>query len=247
MSVLDIVMVCKNNPVDVNRTLRSIEAIDSIDYRIIVIDSSDNAEVKDLFSGEESRFKFSYNWQVPQGVYAAMNTALHHVTDTNLVWFLNPGDTLVSTENLIHLVDLIKQEDSVFGYARAKYDSPNGGVFPLSVASARDLLLGRSGISHQSMLVKSQILKDLGGFSNSFKIVSDLEMQYKLLKQYHGSYLPEVLVELDVNGISHRLLVKNYWESHLVRIRSGEFNIFYATFITLSLISKRIRKSIWRH
>ncbi len=239
-------MVCKNNPVDVNRTLRSIEAIDSIDYRIIVIDSSDNDQVKDLFLERETRFKYSYDWQVPQGVYAAMNAALRHVTDANLVWFLNPGDTLVSTENLTHLVDLINSENSALGYARAKYDSPNEGIFPLSVVSARDLLLGRSGISHQSMLVKGQALKDLGGFSDIYKIVSDLEMQYKLLKQYGGSYLPEVLVEIDVNGLSHRLLVKNYWESHLVRIRSGEFNRFYAISTTLSLISKRIRRSGWK-
>jgi len=235
-----------NNCEDLKKSIASIRGFTNYSFRIIIIDSSRGNEIRDFATVLQDEFLCKYFWQKPKGVYSAMNEGLVHADENHMIWFLNPGDTLESPEVLNNLLMNIEKSGASWGYCQAIYDDPNTSVFPSSELTAKTLLQGSEGISHQAMVVAGGILKKLDGFNSQYRIVSDFELQFKLLKNFQSFFLPQVMVRIDINGISHKSLIRTYWESHLVRFRSVEMSPAVAIFFSLKLLTRRLFRSLRR-
>jgi GT2 family glycosyltransferase len=243
MKTLDVVMVSKDNLTDFSKSLQSLKRIVGLDFRVILIDSSENQNIKNYAESQTTDFSIEYHWQEPQGIYAAMNFALDFVSQNNLIWFLNPGDVLVAEDTLIELIKLIEKDGSLWGFAQAFYENSNSVFFPTASLNSTRLILGLDGLSHQAMLVTGHVLRSYGGFDRRFIVAADLNLQTRLLREQTFSCIYKPLVAIDVNGLSHKFLLRTYWESFLVRMESNEISIIMAFRVSVILASKRLMKS----
>lgn len=245
MKTLDVVMVSKDNLADFSKSLQSLKKIVGLDFRVILIDSSENLSIKNYAESQSTDFSIEYHWQEPQGIYAAMNFALDFISQNNLIWFLNPGDVLVAEDTLIELIKLIEKDGSPWGFAQAFYENSDS-VFPNASLNSTRLILGLDGLSHQAMLVTGHVLRSYGGFDRRFIVAADLNLQSRLLREQAFSCVFKPLVAIDVNGLSHKFLFRTYWESFLVRLESNEISNIAAFRISIILASKRLMKSAGR-
>lgn len=243
MKDLSIVLVSMNNVSDVRKTVKSILTILGSDIQLIVIDSSSNKSIEQTIKSINCDAEIIYEWQEPQGIYPAMNAAISLSGDENLIWFLNPGDTLTDSRILSELRRKINKDRKEWGFAQAVAENPKGAIpFPDSsdLISSFELLSGRLRISHQAMLISKNSLQNIGNFDVTFKIASDFQMQYRLLASSEPSFVESVLVQFDTAGISHDRLFLTFLESTRIRIRSGEIPLRTIFVISLRIVCRRV-------
>ena len=245
------VLVCMNNPGDVKMTLESLHGLTGEHVEVLIIDSSSDDAIKNLVNSYDYK-KVSYSHMKPSGIYSAMNLGAKLCTLGNYIWFLNPGDSLPNSEDFLSLFRGGMETNSAWIYGQANVI---GAVSTQNFPKKSDdhtlnaLCRGSLRISHQAMLVRTDVFDGLSGFDMRYKICSDLDFQIRLFKSYPGYFQEVVVARIDPNGISHQRILTTYFETFLIRMRSGDMNWFKAAFITVTnlgvLILKRVRRSIY--
>ena len=219
MSKISIVFLTYDNIEDLKRSYQSVKEVSKLIGEVIVIDSSHDQAIANFVRTEVNQ-KFKYKWEKPEGIYHAMNSALFIADSDNFLWFLNPGDTLIDAKPLHNLIIEMKAQKSVWGYAQAKkiiqghvelYPSQDISMTAENVAS------GRLSISHQAMLVKSEVLRKMGGFDERYRIAADLKLQIGLMANFTPTFIPELFVLIDPSGISHKFIFQTFMETLKVR------------------------------
>jgi hypothetical protein len=178
----------------------------------------------------------------PRGIYEAMNLALTFTSPNGLVWFLNPGDVVINGRAIREIVNSVFKLPTSWGLVQAVYSSSNSDPFPTKYPDVRSILSGKNGFSHQAMFVPRILFDSIGLFNLDYRISSDLEFQCRLLSRNSCIFIEEVGVEIDTTGVSHKRLLRTYWETHLIRIRSGVFSGFSGYRITSRLLFGRLLK-----
>lgn len=245
------VLVCMNNPGDVKMTLESLHGLIGEYVEVLIIDSSSDDVIKNLINSYDYK-NVSYSHMEPSGIYSAMNLGAKLCTLGNYIWFLNPGDSLPNSEDFRSLFRVGMETNSAWIYGQANVI---GGVSTQNFPKKTDdhtlnaLCRGSLRISHQAMLVRTDVFDGLSGFDKRYKICSDLDFQIRLFKSHPGYFQEVVVARIDPNGISHQKILTTYFETFLIRMRSGDMNWFKAAFITVTnlavLILKRVRRSIY--
>ena len=241
-------MVSMNNLNDFRNSIESVQELMHGQSRIIVVDSSNTTEIL-----EESNqlinlgFDIHYKWEEPQGIYHAMNTGISLCRDGTLIWFLNPGDVVTDSSLILELIELITQSDSEWGYGLASYDNDSTvppRLFPnITENTLQSLFNGELQISHQSMLVRKEILINYGGFNTKFRISADLDFQFKLIGNYPPAILPKHLITVDTTGISHTQQIRTLVESFLIRFKGTKFSIVQKIGWLLGNLVRRVKAS----
>jgi hypothetical protein len=237
--MIDVIMVCFNNLVNFERTFSSLEKIRSLDFRVIVVDSSIDDQIKDFLATSSSSYEVHYFWTPPKGVYNAMNLALRHAKPDSLVWFLNPGDMIFSGEGVSNLQSCIIAEANSWGCAQAIYQGSRHS-FPHQEPSFFNVWSGKSSFSHQTMLVRGYVFTLLGGFNEDFRVAADLEFQLELLQAFSFSFAKVPIVTLDIDGLSHTSLLRTYWEAAQVRFRVREVSWIRALWTNFVVVFRRV-------
>jgi GT2 family glycosyltransferase len=241
-------MVCMNNPLDFQKSLNSVQTLLSEKCRIIIIDSSNTSEIlKESNLMLESGKNILYKWEEPQGIYHAMNTGILLADEGSLVWFLNPGDLVTEASLVLELTQGIAESESKWGYGLACYDhseQDRGFLFPKSVEnSSTSLFFGELQISHQSMLVRKEVLLEFGLFDAKFRIAADLDMQFKLLEKYAPYLLCRHLIVVDTTGLSHNQQFRTLIESAKIRFGLNEFSFLQKVIWLRGYVVNRIKVS----
>lgn len=245
---LEIVMVSMNNLNDFRNSISSIKELLTGPCRVIVVDSSSTTEIL-----EESNKLIDlgkdiyYKWEAPQGIYHAMNTGVSLCRDGTLVWFLNPGDVVTDSPMILELIELITQSDSNWGYGLASYDNDvqfPPRLFPKTTENTiQSLFKGELQISHQSMLVRKEILVNSGYFKTKFRIAADLDFQFELLKSYSPAILAKHLMVVDTTGVSHDQQIRTIFESFVIRWNRPEFSVFEKISWLMYYVIGRVKSS----
>lgn len=245
------VLVCMNNPGDVKMTLESLHELIGENIEVLIIDSSSDDATRNLVNSYDYK-NVSYAHMEPSGIYSAMNLGAKLCTLGNYIWFLNPGDSLPNSAAFRSLFRGGMEKNSAWVYGQA---SVIGDVSTLNFPKIADdhtlnaLCRGSLRISHQAMLVRTDIFDELSGFDLRYKICSDLDFQIRLFKSHPGYFQEVVVARIDPNGVSHQKILTTYFETFLIRKRSGDMNWFKAAFITVVnlgvLIFKKVRRSVY--
>ena len=244
-------MVCKDNLLDLEVTLDSIRDLIDLQSEIIVVDSSKNRAIANhLETLKLPNLKYIY--MPPSGIYSAMEEGVSNSSPQNYVWFLNPGDVLKSSDHLIEIVTLgaSKYMDWIYGQAEIS-SSHLEAPFPSNSEkhTFKSLVRGKLRISHQAMLVKNEAFKHLQGFDNRYVLCADLDFQFRLFDNFQGLYFNKVLAAIDPNGISHQKIIRVYFETFLIRYRSGRMSPPFAFLFTLKnllvLFLRKLRRRLF--
>jgi GT2 family glycosyltransferase len=244
---VSVILVSMNNLGDVSATLNSLTKLIEAGVEILIVDSSQDNRIRDLITSY-NRQNIEYLYMEPSGIYSAMNLGAKSCTPGNYIWFLNPGDILPDSEQLVSLLvgGLVVSSLWIYGQANV-IDTSSDLNFPKLTDSHTLAALTRGSlrISHQAMLVRTDLFNDLSGFDTRYKICSDLDFQIRLLKHSPGYFQQNVVAHIDPNGISHQKILITYFETFLIRMRSGDLNLLKAASITIKnlgiLVLKKLR------
>lgn len=179
MPGLSIITVVKDDPEGLQQTLASIDAQGELDAEVVIIDSSEPAVDNVTLS--------SLPWRIvrqsPRGIYPAMNAGLDSASG-EYVYFLNAGDTFSDSETLARILDGLRESPhSVWAFGAVEFYDAGGN--PLhepswSYESERERLFARGVFpAHQGVVARTDALRDLGGFDESYIVAAD----YKLMLQ----------------------------------------------------------------
>lgn len=144
----------------------------------------------------------SYISEPDQGVYDAMNKGIRKATG-KYVAFLNSDDYYHDKEGLYWTVRCLESSKVDYSYGNAKVVNLNTNESSVWHADLANIPYA-SHYCHQTMFVKTSVLKALGGFDLKYKVSSDSDLCIRIIRDgYKGVYSPYCFVTYFIGeGIS---------------------------------------------
>jgi len=220
-----VISIHRDDHENLQKTLQSMSTQQALDVEFIVVDGSKDPNRTTVICEEFFGASVKVVLANPQGIYSAMNTGLEYAKG-QYVSFLNAGDTLHSGQvlNRLKVFASGKNQDWIYGnvqlidshgrkrlapkfnYDREREHNFRSGRFPMQPGS----------------LVKTELIRSLGGFDSSLKVAADYKVILGLSKVVSPSYFDDVVVDFTLGGTSSKRWISAYIEAH--RARSEVFS-----------------------
>jgi glycosyltransferase involved in cell wall biosynthesis len=200
---LSIITVNRNNADGLRQTIQSVACQTFSDFEYIVIDGA--SEDKSLSVINENAASITWKVSEPdRGTYHAMNKGIAAATGEYCL-FLNSGDFLIEKLVLEKLFASAPEADIVS--CNVLKIRPNNQYRRVSSPEAVSLhRLCIHSLPHQATLIRRELFKEIGMYTETFRIASDWEFFLKALVTAGKSYSH---IDLDlsffrIGGISSR-------------------------------------------
>jgi hypothetical protein len=172
---LSIVTVLKDDRPGLERTLASLSGSERHGVEHIIIDSSSDRTSSPALVGA-SGLRSRIIWTEPAGVYAAMNRGLAEATGT-FVLFLNAGDELASDRVITVLREAVTEGAVNWLFGDAEIVGVDGTVVttpPWDYRREQKSSFSQGHFpAHQATVVRTAVLRAVGGFDESYQIAAD--------------------------------------------------------------------------
>jgi len=220
---LSIITPIKDGISDLARTWGSLQTQDLSGVEWVVIDSSRDADhVRGFLDGVAS-VPVRYRWQEPRGIFTAMNLGITVATG-HYVYFLNAGDTLVDANSLALLhTELAAHNYPAWAYADVEMVDDQGRAhvparWDHQEERSRSFARGYFPC-HQGTVVRSTVIRSIGGFNTSYAIGGDYDLFLRLDRLYPPVQLPFILARFAPGGVSSQGWFQGLREFHRARRR----------------------------
>jgi glycosyltransferase involved in cell wall biosynthesis len=201
---LGVITVVKNDTIGFSKTLKSLETQSLPGFNWVVIDgSTDKTSVPDLL--RQSKLNVDYFWVEPDGIYPAMNQGAKCSTGRYL-YFLNAGDTLFESSTLNHVATSLSEGSPAWAFGTVNFWDQSGHqlkepLWDYSRERRHRFARGRFP-AHQSVFVRRDIFKELGGLDTTFDIAADYHMISRLSQGQDPLILDFVIANFTQGGVS---------------------------------------------
>ncbi len=194
-----------------NRANYILEAIESVrqqtyqDYEIVVVDDGSRDNTREVLSDLIKKNAVHYIYQQNQGESSARNRGISQ-SNGEYIAFLDSDDLFLPTKLEKQAGYLDSDENVAFVHSwyskfnnqgkdlgRRNTSSYSGWVYPGILLSWQVL------ISPSCVLVRSQVLKEVGGFDVDQYWGADLDLWCRITKHYPIALIPEVLTKVRVH------------------------------------------------
>ena len=216
---VSIVTVCWNDLENVQRTLGSLARQTALHgWEHVLIDGASKDATVAWYQAAGFAFPHAVISEPDNGLYDAMNKSLGIVKGEYVI-FMNAGDWFAD-ENAVGRILSRVDSTLVWGYSRARVvDSdglkvrPNIGTIPYSRIKH---LFGGPPLCHQAVIMKVELLRELGGFDLKIGEVAD----YHLLLKAASRVAPRTWPEIDVNYLDggRSAVAPDMWGKHRARV-----------------------------
>ena len=212
---LSIITAVKDDPSGLARTMESVRSQDLDGVEVIVIDGSEDPDaVRAICSGLAE-----VHWEVPAGIYAAMNSGLIHARGA-YVQFLNAGDVLHSS-NVLERVRGSLDSVCLWAFGPVELIGADGTRVvtpPWDYRREKESLFARGHFpQHQGMFVQRSTLMDLGGFSVDYQIAADYRSFLQLSNLADPLVLDFIVADFAEGGASTVHWQESFREFHRAR------------------------------
>jgi len=217
---LSVVTVVKDDLEGFQRSIDSLSRQALAGVELVVVDSSANAlEIPALLS-DCLIADYQSEWVEPQGIYSAMNRGLE-LAHGDYIYFLNSGDSFLDHLVIGDLSVLVAESSPAWIIGRVQILEQSGK----SVTSAlwdyeteKKALFARGLFPpHQGTVVKTEVLRSVGGFDERFVIAADYAVALSL-SQVHDPLMTErVIATFFEGGISTTHWQDSFREFHYAR------------------------------
>ena len=184
MSLVSIVTVVKDDQAGLDQTYQSLVSqteLESGAWQWIVVDGS--AQPLTVADNLPDGTQVKHELQKPEGIYAAMNRGLDVATG-DYVYFLNAGDTLAAAITLRSVIGDLRSHEPVWLFGPVLFFNEQGSRLTereWDYATERRNLFARGLFPpHQGTIMRTSVLRDVGGFSRDLDLVADYETVLKV-------------------------------------------------------------------
>lgn len=257
MSVISIVTVCLNAEKTISETLMSVDSVFSTVpeqlWEHIILDGASTDGTLKLVNSFRRANRIVYS-QKDSGLYYAMNSAIA-VCNGDYIWYLN-ADDIVSKEMILCIDELIeilksKRFDSVYGNISI-FNDINGFRNVLRVWKKPSFPAGNRPIiwhpPHTGLIIKRNVLVNLGGYDTRYRISADFKMMHSLMKVYNNHlYLKVIFTEMRHGGLSTasgRNILRANIECFRI-LRENNRSVLMAFILILMKLSHKITQKVF--
>jgi len=248
---ITIITIVKNNKSGLEKTVGSLFAQSFMNWELIILvgkSTDGTAELATGFMHMDSRIRQIK--QIGDGIYPAMNQALDQ-SDGEYAWFMNAGDTFANLDSIMSAIKVMNEVDCdvlIGGYQ--VFEKGNLRTYSKKKGFWRSLgiSLNRRGLCHQSIVMKTNLIKELNCFDLRYKVAADFDLILRA-STAHRIYRTEIpLSHIEPGGISSLQL--NDVLNEKQEIRNSYFgrysvNRYLGYFWTLSVKCKvRLREAM---
>jgi len=242
MKKISIITATYNCADTIQRTLSSYRSQDYPLKELIVIDGGSRDGTTDQVS--ESGIPHRMISEPDKGIYDALNKGIG-LAEGEIIGFLHAGDKYYHCGILTQIAEKFRADDPDGVYGDLRYiDSEAGKIIRYWDAGEyhgnKSLYRGWMP-PHPTVYLKKEVYRNYGLFDNRMKIAADYDFILRILKEpgIKMAYIPDVLVDMSVGGLSNGRLsdiIKKSREDFSALRRNG-INPAFAV-----LVMKNLRK-----
>ncbi len=200
---VSIITVVYNGEKYIEKTLQSVINQDYQNIEYIIIDGGSKDNTLKILEKYQQKIAHLVS-EKDQGIYDAMNKGQNLATG-DLLWFLNGGDYIPTSQTLSNLLKNYQNEDVIYGQAglvneQDEYLGLRRLVVPKNL-TWKSFRLGMV-ICHQAMLVKKAISQP---YDLQYKIAADIDWAIRTVKNAKNSkYVPMIVCHYLEGGFSDK-------------------------------------------
>ena len=222
MPWLTVVTVVKDDPEGFQSTLKSLTDQDLAGVEFVVVDSSGDSETIPQLLLDVSLPDSHLEWIEPSGIYSAMNNGLGQAQG-DYIYFLNAGDEFFDSMVLADLEEIVSLESPIWIVGRVEILEQNGSrVFSpaWNYQAERKALFARGLFPpHQGTVVRTEALRSVGGFDESFCIGADYVSALLLSLVSDPLMTDRVVATFSEGGVSTLHWQESFREFHRARLK----------------------------
>lgn len=220
MALISVITIVKNHSAGLVETFSSLLAQDFQTWEmIVVVGASKDSTLRTAreMSSRESRIKVIE--QSGLGIYSAMNEGIENA-DGEFSWFMNAGDKFADTHVLGKALGEIKR--AKVGVIIGGYRIDNGNKkcvysYPKKGVSGFGFAFNRHGGCHQAMIIRTQLLRMVGGFDTTYSLASDFDLILKIIKSAGAVRVPEIYAIIEPGGAADQGIFSVHQQKHQIR------------------------------
>lgn len=183
----------------------------------IIIDGASNDGTLDLFRDYELAGKVNVYSEPDTGIYNAMNKGLARAKGKYII-YLNSDDFWHNPKGIEQSVYILELAQADFSVAPFTLQKENGEVPGSSIPSLASFF-AIMPCCHNTMLARTELLRKLDGFDESYKISADYNLTTRLLLQgAHPVYTPCNFVTFCEGGISNAPEMRTRHQEERLRV-----------------------------
>ena len=209
---LSIITINRNNAKGLKKTIESVLYQTYSDFEYIVIDGASTDNSVELVKALLMPLTISSSWngrltwlsEPDTGVYNAMNKGLR-MAKGEYVLFLNSADCLASKDVLKEVFQQARNEDLLVG---SQYEECEDGIMKrlpqIEMQYVSFDTFRNTNFPHQSTFIKRELLLQVGGYREDFRIISDWAFNMLALFKLNAKVrqLPNIISIYDTTGMS---------------------------------------------
>ena len=220
MASVSVITIVKDHAAGLEATHQSLLDQSFIDWEmVIVIGVSIDATLAVAKNLQRIESRIRLIEQNGSGIYEAMNEGLASASG-EFTWFMNAGDKFASTSTLAHAVGYMSQNNvgAVIGGYRIESSSQNKTYsYPPRNITGLSFAFNRRGGCHQAMIFRTNILKDLGGFSTSYSLAADFDLVLKVIQKSKANRVSEIYASIEPGGRADQGIFLVHNQKHQIR------------------------------
>lgn len=264
--IVSVVMPTYKGSDDIEKTIRSIQKQTYTDIQIIIVDDN-GAGTDEQVATEKVVQQFPeveyYKHEVNKNGSAARNTGIAHAKG-KYVAFLDDDDVWKEDKIALQVQRMEALDDTyamVYGPflsidARGKQTKIEGG---LEGRILYEFLMGKVRIGSSLMMVRTDVLREVNGFDESFRRHQDWELICRILARYQIAYESEALTYKYMKHrnspksfdkiVENRLYFLSKMEPYIAALgeeRKKEIYVYHYTFLAKEALKQKKLADCWK-
>ncbi len=263
MSLVSIIVPSYNSAHLISTTLDSINQSTYQDYEVLIIDDGSTDHTKTVVEPYLTDQRFKYIYQENKGLAGARNTGIELALGNYLV-FLDSDDIIlpVKLSQQSNFLDEHSEVDIVYSdsqwFVEDDLNDTRAVEFPVHKGDVLPYLLYGNFIHVNSVMVRTDKVKETGGFDVNFRELEDWDLWLRLsIRGSHFGYTPGSLSKVRIrkgsmtsdqmrmNKAMVRVLDKNIPKLIKVKYSKGIINKAYHALFIYRLKAKLAKGYLW--
>jgi len=204
---VSIITVAYNSAETIADTLDSVAFQTHTDFEHIVVDGGSKDGSIEIVNSYKRQGVILFS-EPDDGIYDAMNKGLR-VASGDVIGFLNADDRYAHANILAKVVREFENENVEAVFGDVEFFNPEKGFnCPIRRYSSSHFKPERIAWgwmpAHPTLFLKSNLYQQFGGYKTDYKIAGDFELIARIFSSaaVNYRYLPEVLVQMRIGGVS---------------------------------------------